>query len=169
MKKILIISATLKNNYRLAQNIENILKEYNVKTNLISLENYNLPIYTDDIFEKEKDNYKNIIDELTKEFVSSDGLIICGPEYNGSIPPIINNSIAWISTSTDYWRDAFNNKLAIVATSSGGPVTKFITTMKLQLEHLGCIVLPRSISSNKSNPLNEESVKKILKKFISLI
>ena len=56
MKKILIISATLKNNYRLAQNIENILKEYNVKTNLISLENYNLPIYTDDIFEKEKDN-----------------------------------------------------------------------------------------------------------------
>ena len=39
MKKVLIISATLKNNYKLAENIENLLKELDVQTTLISLEN----------------------------------------------------------------------------------------------------------------------------------
>jgi len=169
MKKVLIISATLKNNYKLAENIENLLKELDVQTTLISLENYNLPVYTDDIFEKRNTKYKSTVESLTKEFINNKGLIIFGPEYNGSTPPILNNAIAWISTSTDYWRDAFNDKIALVGTSSGGPGTKFIATMKMQLEHLGCIVMPRAISSNKSNPLNIDSTKKNLQKFIDLL
>ena len=169
MKKILIVSATLKNNYKLAKNVENLLKELDVKTTLISLENYNLPIYTDDLFEKENTKYKSTVESLTKEFINNKGLIIFGPEYNGSTPPILNNAIAWISTSTDYWRDAFNDKIAMVGTSSGGPGTKFIATMKMQLEHLGCIVMPRAISSNKSNPLNIDSTKKNLRNFINLL
>ena len=91
------------------------------------------------------------------------------PEYNGSIPPIVNNAIAWISGSTNYWRDAFNNKITLIATSSGGPGTKFITAMKSQFEYLGCIVMPRALSSNESNPLNIESTEKILKQFIKII
>tara|TARA_Y100000748_G_scaffold274424_1_gene249520 strand:- start:354 stop:674 length:321 start_codon:yes stop_codon:yes gene_type:complete len=106
---------------------------------------------------------------LTNKFVESDGIIICAPEYNGSTPPIVNNAIAWISTTTDYWRDAFNKKIALIGTNSGGPGTKYITIMKLQMEHLGCVVMPRAISENKSNPLNVESVNKILKQFIDLI
>ena len=169
MKNILIVSSTLKNNYKLAQELEKLLKDLNVKTTLISLENYILPLYTDEIFEKKKNEYKNTVEELTKHFVSNKGLIICGPEYNGSTPPILNNAIAWISVSTDYWKDAFNNKIALVATASGGPGTKFIYTIKLQLEHLGCTVMPQSISANKSKPLKQNATKKNLNKFISLI
>ena len=88
---------------------------------------------------------------------------------DSSTPPIINNAIAWISTSTDYWRDAFKDKIALIGTSSGGPGSKFITTMKIQLEHLGCVVMPRSISVNKSNPLNLESANKILSQFAKLL
>ena len=47
MKNILIISATLKNNYELAKDLKNRLEKLNVGTNLISLEDYQLPIYTD--------------------------------------------------------------------------------------------------------------------------
>ena len=169
MKNILIVSSTLKNNYKLAQELENLLKDLNVKTTLISLENYILPLYTDKIFEKKKNDYKNTVEELTKLFVNNKGLIICGPEYNGSTPPILNNAIAWISVSTDYWKDAFNNKIALVATASGGPGTKFISTIKLQLEHLGCTVMPQSISANKSKPLKQHATKKNLNKFISLL
>ena len=40
MKKILIISATSKSNYELSKKIYNILKSFNVKLNLICLEDY---------------------------------------------------------------------------------------------------------------------------------
>ena len=169
MKNILIVSSTLKNNYKLAQELEKLLKDLNVKSTLISLENFILPLYTDKVFEKKKIEYKDTVEELTKHFVNNKGLIICGPEYNGSTPPILNNAIAWISVSTDYWRDAFNNKIALIATASGGSGTKFISTIKLQLEHLGCTVMTQAISANKSKPLDQNSAKKNLSKFISLI
>ena len=168
MKNILIISATLKNNYKLAKQLKEIInKKANVT--IISLENYELPIYTENAFDRHVKSYQKNIEELTQYFLDNQGIIICAPEYNGSTPPIVNNAIAWISTTTKYWRDAFNNKIALIATNSGGPGTKYITIMKLQLEHLGCVVMPRAISANKSNPLNVESSKKILKKFIDLI
>ena len=175
MKKILIVSATLKNNFKLANDIDKIIKDLSktntkkIQSHVISLENYNLPVYTEKKFDDSINKYKEVISKLTNEFVNSDGIIICGPEYNGSLPPIINNSIAWISTTTDYWRDAFNNKVSLIATNSGGPGMKFISTMKLQMEHLGCVVMPRSISVNKSNPLRLESVNKILEQYIKLL
>ena len=169
MKDILIVSATLNNNYSLSKALLGLLKELDKDCTLISLENYKLPVYTDKNFDEEKNIYKETIESLTQNFINHKGLIICGPEYNGSTPPIINNAIAWISTSTDYWRDAFKDKIALIGTSSGGPGSKFITTMKIQLEHLGCVVMPRSISVNKSNPLNPESANKILSQFTKLL
>ena len=167
MKNILIVSATLKSNYKLAKQLKKLIdKEANAT--VISLENYDLPVYTEKAFDKYIKSNQNTIKKLTKHFINNQGIIICAPEYNGSTPPIVNNAIAWISTTTKYWRDAFNDKIALIATSSGGPGTKYTTIMKLQMEHLGCIVMPRSISANKSNPLNIESTKKILKKLIDL-
>ena len=168
MKNILIVSATLNNNYELAKKLKNLINE-EANVTVISLENYDLPVYTEDIFDKHIKKYQNTIEELTQHFVKNQGIIMCAPEYNGSTPPIVNNAIAWISTTTKYWRDAFNDKIALIATNSGGPGTKYISIMKLQMEHLGCVVMPRSISANKSNPLNVESTQKIIKKFIKLI
>ena len=169
MKKIIIISATLENNYKLAENIKDILSEMNVEVSLLSLEDYMLPLYTDKVFSEEKDYYKNKVVHLTEEMKTADGLIICGPEYNGSIAPIISNTIAWVSTSTEYWRDSFFNKIALIGTHSGGGGDKFFRAMKTQLEHLGSVVMPRSINVNNSSPLKKDSAKKILKQFINLI
>ena len=168
MKNILIVSATLNNNYKLAKQLKKLIDQQ-ANVTVISLEDYDLPVYTEKVFDKYVKSNQNTIEKLTKYFINNQGIIICAPEYNGSTPPIVNNAIAWISTSTKYWRDAFNDKIALIATSSGGPGTKYTTIMKLQMEHLGCVVMPRSISANKSNPLNIESTKKILKKFIELM
>ena len=167
MKNILIVSATLNNNYKLAKQLKKLIDQQ-ANVTVISLEDYDLPVYTEKVFDKYIKLNQNTIEKLTKYFINNQGIIICAPEYNGSTPPIVNNAIAWISTTTKYWRDAFNDKIALIATSSGGPGTKYITIMKLQMEHLGCIVMPRSISANESNPLNIESTKKILEKFIDL-
>ena len=169
MGKILIVSATRKTNYTLAKNLEQILLGLGVKVTVISLEDYVLPLYTDSIYQDKKNEYFDVVKDLTKQFMAHKGLIICGPEYNGSTPPIITNAIAWISVSTDYWKDAFHDKVFLIASSSGGPGTKFIATIKLQLEHLGSIIIPESISVNDRTSLKEDSAKKILKQFINHI
>jgi len=166
--KILIVSATKNNNYKLANNLNEILLKLNLNSKVISLENYPLPLYTDDIYDKNKDKYLSIVTSIIDEFLSVDKIIFCGPEYNGSIPPIMSNTIAWMSVSTNNWRDSFNDKFALLATSSGGPGGKFITSFKIQLEHLGMIVLPRFISVNKNNPLDAGQCEKILKQFASV-
>jgi len=169
MKKIFIISATLKNNYKLSEDIRNILTDMDVETSLLSLEDYMLPLYTDNMLSKKKESIKKEILYLIEQMKMADGLIICGPEYNGSIPPIISNTIAWISTTTDSWREAFIDKIGLIGTHSGGEGDKFFRSMKIQLEHLGLVVMPRGINVNNSSPLKKDSAKKILKQFINLI
>ena len=125
MKRILIVSATLKNNYNLGKELKDTLEELGAHSDLVSLENYTLPLYTDDLFEKEKEAYKDTIESLTNQFIGKEGLIVCGPEYNGSSHPILNNAIAWISVKTSNWRGAFNGKTALICTHSGGVGNNF--------------------------------------------
>ena len=169
MKKILIVSATSNSNYKLAKEIKDLIIDENIKAKIISLEDYRLPLFTANDSTLSEKSHIDTVKELTGHFIESNGVIICGPEYNGSIAPIITNTITWISTPTDYWRDAFSHKIGLIATSSGGGGSKFLLSMKIQLEHLGMVILPRSISINNSAPLKIDSTQKILKQFINLI
>ncbi len=77
MKKILIVSATLKNNFKLANDIDKIVKDLSktnikkIQSHVISLENYNLPVYTEKKFDDSINKYKEVISKLTNEFVNS--------------------------------------------------------------------------------------------------
>ena len=168
-KNILIISATSKNNLELAEKIESIIDTSIVDSEVLNLDKHCLPIFTEIFFHKNKNNYLTEAKFITDKFVNADGIIVCAPEYNGSIPPIVSNTIAWISMSTEYWRDGFNNKVGLLCSHSGGQARKFITSMKLQLEHLGMIIVPRNIVLNSSKQFNIDSSKKILKQFIKLL
>ena len=170
IKKIVIVSATSNNNLNLSKTIkEIIIEDFDCEVQIINLEEYYLPLFTEKVFDSEKKKYSKAIEELTSTMVESSGIIFCAPEYNGSIPPIVTNFIAWVSMSTKYWRDAFNEKVALIGTFSGGAGGKFLSSMKLQLEHLGAIVMPRNIIVNNNTPLKSDSVKKILKQFIKFL
>ena len=168
-KKILILSATSNNNLNLSGEISRCIDDASVEVEILNLEEHALPLFTEDYFNNNKNKFSSTVEFITDKFVESDGLIVCAPEYNGSIPPIVNNTIAWISMSTKYWRDAFSNKIGLVCTHSGGDGSKFIIAMKLQLEHLGVIVFPRNISVSESKKFNNESCLKVLKQFIKLL
>ena len=170
MKKILLISATSKTNYDLSKELKKILVDdfSGLDVKLITLEDFELPLYSakNSILKDEK--YLNNIRNITDYLVESDGVVFAGPEYNGSVPPILVNTITWISTTTEYWRDAFLNKIGLIVTSSGGGGNKFLLTLKIQLEHLGMVIIPRNITINNSSPLKKDSAKKILKQFVNL-
>ncbi len=169
MKKVLIISATSFSNYDLSINMKSILEKHSVDCDVLNLETYDLPLFKAENYENQKDAIKDSLDEIVNKLISSKGLIFCAPEYNGSIPPIVTNFIAWISVATNHWRDGFKDKFGLVASSSGGEAIKYNVAMKNQLEHLGVIVLPRTINVSSSNTYDHTSVEKKLLKFINLL
>ncbi|MGX9146751.1 NADPH-dependent FMN reductase [Mesorhizobium sp. 128a] len=61
----------------------------------ISLADYPLPILDQDL-EKEKGVPENAV-KLGRLIAAHDGLLIATPEYNGSIPPLVKNTIDWVS------------------------------------------------------------------------
>ena len=161
MKKILIVSVTAGNNLILAKRINEL---FEVKTEIIILEDYQLPLYTG----KVKLKNRTMIEDLCGKVIEASGFVFCGPEYNGGSAPILTNAITWISVSTDYWRDAFLDKIGLIATHSGGNGSSFLSTFRQQLEFLGVVVYPRSIIVNKNKEFNVESSKKIIERFQNL-
>ena len=162
MSKILIISATKGTNFILANNIK---RNINIKNEIVVLEDYEMPLYLPSL----KNIDKALIYELAQKFKYSDGLIFCAPEYNGGSPPILTNVITWLSVISDNFRELFSNKKALIGTHSGGAGARFLSTFRIQLEHLGVIVFPRTIMVNNSKPFNEKSTKSILDDFIKLL
>lgn len=61
----------------------------------ISLADYPLPIMDQDL-EAEKGVPENAY-RLARLFVAHDGVLIATPEYNGSLPPLLKNTIDWIT------------------------------------------------------------------------
>ena len=165
MKNILIISATSGNNYNLAQKIESLLKGKNINYQSIKLDDFSVPLYHSKI---EETTDCEDISKLDSLFQDADGFIFCTPEYNGSIPPILTNAFAWISVKTANWRGVFNGKSALICTHSGGAGNNLISALRIQLNHLGVIVLPRAITISGDSPLKEESVSKILDQLVSI-
>ena len=162
MNKILIISATKGNNLSLAKKIGNYVS---IDNEIISLEDFEMPLYVP----KTKIIKTDAVKSLSELFIKSKGFIFCAPEYNGGSPPILTNAITWLSVSTDNWRSTFVNKIAIIATHSGGAGFKFLTSFRSQLEHLGTIVYPRNIVVNKDKKFSGQSVEDILNEFEKLI
>ncbi|MBC8198401.1 MAG: NAD(P)H-dependent oxidoreductase [Candidatus Marinimicrobia bacterium] len=165
-KKLLIISATSRNNFELAKQIDTIAESFSIEKKLINLEDYNIPIYTPI---KQAEGIPEEVSELTIKFINSSGFIFCVPEYNGSIPPILTNLIAWISVSTDKRREVFNGKKALLASHSGGGGHNLIQSLRIQLNHLGTIVLPRTIIVNSYTKFDLDSTKNKIQQLIKLL
>jgi|TARA_B100001105_G_scaffold246477_1_gene230207 NAD(P)H-dependent FMN reductase len=164
VKKILIISATNDKNLVLAKELDNIISKMNVQTGLLCIQDLDLPLFD---FEKvvNEDTINDLIDKLQQ----SSGFIICAPEYNGGVPPVLSNAITWISVKSKHWRDAFNGKFALIGTHSGGDGNRFITAFKSQLEYMGTNVLARTIVVSNDNTLDKKSATKIIKSFVDII
>ncbi len=160
--KILIISATRENNYRLAKKIGGLL---HADYKMITLEDYELPLYKPG----GENADESVTSALVENFENADGFIFCAPEYNAGVPPILTNAISWITVSTRNWRDAFNEKKALIATHSGRGGHWFLSSFRDQLEYMGCVVYPRTISIHRNAEFNPESVGRILSSFLKLI
>ena len=120
-----------------------------------------IPLYTPETEEKFKG--LEAIQKCMDSILSCDGLIVCAPEYNGLMPPVLNNLIAWVSIQSTNFRLLFNKRNVGLATVSGGGGQQVILSMRMQFSYLGSNVLGRSITLNKNKTLNPESVNEMIK------
>ena len=159
MSKVLLVSATKGNNYKLAQSLDKVCGEIALESEIISLEDFDLPLYGP---AAEGAGLPSDAKKLATKLKQSRAVVWLAPEYNGSVPPIVNNAIAWVSRSSEDWREAFSAKVMVVGTHSGGGGHHVIQTLRDQLQFIGAIVLPRSILTTFQKALNPDSAKAIL-------
>ena len=168
MKYLLIISSTKNSNFDLSQKIKSFFdNKDSLTTKIISLEDFDLPLYTpslEETFKAEK-NFPDEIKNLKEILLESHSIIWCSPEYNGGISPIVTNAIAWISRATVDWKDAFNNKNMLICSSSGGNGKSFVEGFKIQLKYLGSDVMGESLIQTKKNTITDVELDNTLSNF----
>jgi chromate reductase, NAD(P)H dehydrogenase (quinone) len=151
---------------KLALKLQELAIEQGSKVELIDLVDLNLPLYSTK--EEEKNGVPKQVKELASKILDLKAFIIIAPEYNGVMPPVLNNAMAWTSRSTKDWRDAFNEKAVGLATHSGGGGTKGLQAMRMMFQHLGANVIAREILTTYEKPLNEDTANNMIIQLIKL-
>jgi NAD(P)H-dependent FMN reductase len=98
------------------------------------------------------------VEPLSRRLEASPRWLICTPEYNGSIPPVLSSAIAWLSVQGEDFRRLFNGRPIALATRSGSGGTTVLAALRLQLAHLGAQVVGRQLVSTAARPAAEETL-----------
>ena len=161
-KDLIIISASCGKNLELSKKFQEKSNELKFNSEILDLTTFDIPL-----FNPRTHNKENIPEEIIKikdQLFATEKWIICAPEYNGSIPPILSNLIAWLSVSGDDFRNLFNGQPIAIATFSGGVGLELLTSLRIQLVHLGSQVLGRQLLSSFSKPVDVKTVEDIIKR-----
>ena len=167
-KNVLIITASNGENLKLAERFLLAGKKLNYSCELLDLtksEN-DLPLFNPrrNSADKAPDN----LESINLKMESHSHWVICAPEYNGSIPPILTNAIAWLSVQGKDFRSLFNERPIAIASFSGGGCMELLLSMRIQLTHLGALVIGRQLTSNKSKIAEDKSINEILNQLLQL-
>ena len=167
-KKLLVITASHGGNLKLAERFVEAGKKLNYSCQLLDLtkSEYDLPLFNPRY--NAKDKAPTNLESINMQMEKHSHWVICAPEYNGSIPPILTNAIAWLSVQGKDFRSLFNERPIAIASFSGGGCMELLLSMRIQLTHLGALVLGRQLTSNKSKIAEDKSIHAILKQLLQL-
>ena len=104
------------------------------------------------------------ISEMVSDMTQSDAWVVIAPEYNGSMPPTLNNALAWMSTSMDWksFRTLCTGKPVGLATHSGGGGANVIMAMRQQFSYIGADVIGRTCMSGRDKEANPETIDEMI-------
>lgn len=164
MKKITVVVGSNNNNLALANKFSEAITQQGAEVHLVNLVELNLPLYSP---VAEAQGIPNAIVEQVTLLQNSDAMIWVGPEYNGGIPPVMTNYIAWISRSGDGdWRSCFKYKRAAIASHSGGGGYHMLMELRTQLSYIGMNVIGHQVVVNATKELNTDSLNAIVSQLV---
>jgi chromate reductase, NAD(P)H dehydrogenase (quinone) len=141
-------------NKKLAQAAANIALEAGACVQIIHLEDYDLPLFSEDIEGQLSAEYHDNLQQLRKILDNADGFIMASPEYNGMVPGVFKNTLDWISRSFD---DGFGNvfadkPLALMSASPGANAgMRGLFSARDTFYFLGSLILPNAFGLGRSH------------------
>ncbi len=174
MKKILVFAGSIRGGAlsgRLAAHVAREIALMNAEATLISLADYELPLYNGDL-EKEQGVPENA-KKLKGMMLAHQGIYIASPEYNASMPALLKNTIDWVSRAKEPAGNPYRQCVfALGATSDGrfgGYRGLYHLRQTLELG-LGALVIPEQLAIagasgafDERGALKEEGSQKLLK------
>jgi chromate reductase len=140
-------------NKKLIQNAATGAREAGAECTVVDLRHYPLPIYDGDL-EAEQGLPENAA-KLKTLLVDATALLIATPEYNGSVPALLKNTLDWTTRSPKATPDLspYMGKVAGLLASSPGPLggLRALTELRRQMANLGCVVLPQQVALRKAH------------------
>lgn len=128
-------------------------REAGADVTLISLRDYRLPLFDQDL--EEAEGKSDAAKKLKELFLNADGFIIASPEYNSGITAALKNAIDWVSradSSDEPPLLAFKGKSAAILSASPGGYggARSLAQFRPLLENISVTVLPEQISVPKA-------------------
>jgi NAD(P)H-dependent FMN reductase len=163
-----LLAVTVSNgrNLQLARRFAEIAEERGLRVRLLDLSDDPLPLFTSQRLAQ--DGIPDAAIDLRRQLAAADRWLICSPEYNGSIPPVLTNAIAWLSVQGDDFRGLFNERPIAIASHSGGSGTTMLAALRLQLAHLGAYVVGRQALERGEESLASSSLDDVLRRLLAL-
>ena len=165
MADLLVLAASNGENLKLAERFAATARSQSRSAEVLDLTAVDLPLFTPRAQEK---STPAALAALQQKLMDTPRWVICAPEYNGSIPPVLTSAIAWLSVQGSDFRALFNGRPVVIATHSGGGGTTVMTALRLQLAHLGAHVVGRQLVSNKNQPAQDDSIADLLARLQTL-
>ncbi len=156
MARFLMITSTSGANRELADVFVSTATAKGHDAEVVDLAEMNLPMFTV-ARSKDPDETPDISDLVTS-MTQADAWIVIAPEYNGSIPPTLNNAIAWLSMDWQSFRTMCTGKPVGLATHSGGGGAHVIMAMRQQFSYIGADVIGRTCMSGRDKEANPETI-----------
>jgi NAD(P)H-dependent FMN reductase len=152
---VLVIAASNGQNLQLAQRFAATALDQGQRAEVLDLTLIDLPLFSP---RAQAAGTPAALTDLQARLAASPRWVICTPEYNGSIPPVLTSAIAWLSVQGDDFRALFNSRPVAIATHSGGNGHGVLTALRLQLAYLGAHVVGRQLVSNRTQPAKDDSI-----------
>ncbi len=162
---LLMIAASNGENLRLAQRFAAAAAAQGLNADVLDLTAVELPLFTPRALAA---GTPAAVAGLQRQLAAVPRWVICAPEYNGSIPPVLTSAIAWLSVQGDDFRALFNGRPIAIATHSGGGGHTVMAALRLQLAHLGAHVVGRQLVSNSASPAKDASIADLLRRLLQL-
>ena len=144
--RILVFSASLRNdslNTRLAKLAPGVIEKKGGKVDFANMSDFDCPSFNQDL--EINNSHPKGAEEFQRRILANDAFIIASPEYNGSMPGLLKNSIDWVSR---FRPQPFNERHALLmsASPSMGGGNKALWSLRMPLEHLGANVFSNMFS-----------------------
>jgi chromate reductase len=165
MSDILILAASNGENLKLAQRFANAADAIGTSSEILDLTTLTLPLFTP---RARSEVLPEGLLALQAQLQGSPRWVICAPEYNGSIPPVLTSAFAWLSVLGDDFRALFNGRPIAMASHSGSGGHEVLAVLRIQLAHLGAHVVGRQLVSNASKPAQDSSIEAIVAALLRL-